>query len=135
MKRFDNFTKPSFDYLEVPTPCYICDENLIIRNLEILNDIQIKTGCKILLALKGFAMHSLFKTIKKYLYGITASSLFEARLGFELMKGETHLYAPAYRDDEFQELMKYCDHIIFNSFNQWNHFKNKIRCIFCEIFD
>ncbi|HPG30732.1 MAG TPA: carboxynorspermidine decarboxylase [bacterium] len=127
MKRFDNFTKPSFDYSQVPTPCYICDENLIIRNLEILNNVQQKTGCKILLALKGFAMHSLFPTIKKYLYGITASSLFEARLGYELMKGETHLYAPAYREDEFLEMTKYCDHIIFNSFNQWKKFKNKIK--------
>ncbi|MBP7651771.1 carboxynorspermidine decarboxylase [Candidatus Dependentiae bacterium] len=125
--KIDNLTKPDFNYRDVPTPCYICDENLIKRNVEILNKIQLKTGCKILLALKGFSMHSVFPTIKKYLYGITASSLFEARLGYEKMKGETHLYAPAYRTDEFPEMMKYCDHIIFNSFSQWKKFRSQIK--------
>ena len=85
----------NINFSELPTPCYIVDERLLERNLKILNDIQERTGCSILLALKGFSMHSVFPLVGKYLKGITASSLFEARLGFEKMGKEVHAYAPA----------------------------------------
>ncbi len=111
---------------ELPTPCYIVDERLLINNLEILQSIQERTGCKILLALKGYSMHSVFPLVGRYLKGVAASSLFEARLGYEKMGREVHIYSPAYIDEEFDELMGYCDHIIFNSFAQWNKFKNKV---------
>lgn len=75
------------------------------------------------MALKGFAMFSLFPLIRKYLQGTTASSLDEARLGFEEFGREVHVCAPAYRSDEFKELLGYSDHIVFNSFSQWNRFK------------
>lgn len=112
---------------ELPSPCYIVDERLLTRNLEILKSVQDRTGCKILLALKGFSMHSVFPLVGKYLKGVTASSLFEARLGFEKMGKEVHVYAPAYQDEEFDELISYCDHIVFNSFNQWNKFRDKVK--------
>lgn len=111
----------------LPSPCYIVDERLLTKNLEILNSVQERTGCSILLALKGFSMHSVFPLVGKYLKGITASSLFEARLGFEKMGKEVHAYAPAYLDEEFDQLLGYCDHIVFNSFNQWNKFRNKVK--------
>ncbi|HON55603.1 MAG TPA: carboxynorspermidine decarboxylase [bacterium] len=111
------------DFSHLPSPCYIVDENKIKHNLEILADVQEKANCKILLALKGFAMHSVFPLISKYLKGITASSLFEARLGYEEFEGEVHIYAPAYRPDEFPKLLKYGDHIVFNSFSQWQRYE------------
>ncbi|KNY26680.1 carboxynorspermidine decarboxylase [Pseudobacteroides cellulosolvens] len=115
------------DVKALPTPCYIVDERLLIKNLETLNKVQERTGCNILLALKGFSMFSVFPTVGKYLKGITSSSLFEARLGYERMGKEVHIYAPAYIDEEFDEIVKYCDHIVFNSFDQWKRFKDKVK--------
>ena len=117
----------NINFNELPTPCYIVDERLLKKNLEILNSVQERTGCSILLALKGFSMHSVFPLVGKYLKGITASSLFEARLGYEKMGKEVHAYAPAYVEEEFDELLGYCDHIVFNSFDQWNKFKHKVK--------
>lgn len=105
------------------TPCYVVDENLLERNLEVLKKVQDLTGSKIILALKGFAMFSTFGLIKQYLSGTAASSLDEARLGFEEFGRTVHVCAPAYRDDEFEELMGYASHISFNSFRQWKKFK------------
>lgn len=115
------------DVKALPTPCYIVDERLLIKNLETLNKVQERTGCNILLALKGFSMFSVFPTVGKYLKGITSSSLFEARLGYERMGKEVHIYAPAYIDEEFDEIIRYCDHIVFNSFDQWKRFKDKVK--------
>ena len=106
------------DISALPTPCYIVDERLILRNLEILHSVQQRTGCSILLALKGFSMYSVFPLVGKYLKGVTASSLFEARLGYEEMRKEVHIYAPAYIESEFDEILSNCDHITFNSFDQ-----------------
>jgi carboxynorspermidine decarboxylase len=111
----------------LPTPCYVVDERLLRRNLEILDSVQQRTGCRILLALKGFSMYATFPMVGRYLKGITSSSLFEARLGFEEMGKEVHIFAPAYREDEFDEIMTYCDHIVFNSFSQWRKFKNRVK--------
>ncbi len=115
------------DIKSLPTPCYIVDERLLVKNLEILDSVQKRTGCKILLAQKGFSMHSVYPLVGKYLAGVTSSSLFEARLGYEKMGKEVHIYAPAYIEEEFDEIMKYCDHIVFNSFHQWNKYKNKVK--------
>jgi len=115
------------DFYKLPSPCYIVDERLLKKNLEILDSVQKRTGCKILLALKGFSMHSVFPLIGKYLAGVTSSSLFEARLGYEKMGKEVHIFAPAYIKEDFDQIMDYCDHIVFNSFNQWNEYKDKIK--------
>jgi len=115
------------DFSALPTPCYIVDERLLLRNLEILQSVQQRTGCKILLALKAFSMYSVFPLVSKYLEGVTASSLFEARLGYEEMGKEVHIYAPAYIEEEFDEILFNCDHVVFNSFDQWKQFKGKIK--------
>jgi carboxynorspermidine decarboxylase len=115
------------DFGVLPTPCYIVDERLLIKNLEILQSVQDRTGCSILLAQKGFSMFSVYPLIGRYLKGVTSSSLFEAKLGFEEMGKEVHVYAPAYVEDEFDELMKCSDHIVFNSFDQWNKFKSRVK--------
>lgn len=117
------------DFNQLPTPCYIVDERLLIKNLEILNSVQERTGCSILLAQKGFSMYSVYPLIGKYLKGVTSSSLFEARLGYEEMGKEVHAYAPAYIEEDFDELLKYCDHLVFNSFDQWNQYKDKVRSV------
>lgn len=117
----------NLDLNKLPSPCYVVDEKLLTKNLELLKYVQDRTGCNIILALKGFSMFSTFPLVGKYLKGVTSSSLFEARLGYEEMGKQVHIFAPAYRDDEFDEIMKYCDHIVFNSFNQWNKFKDKVK--------
>lgn len=114
------------DFHAVPTPCYIVDETLLTRNLEILDQVQRRTGCKILLALKGFSMFSTFPLVGKYLHGITASSLHEARLGREEMNKEVHIYSPAYIDEDFDEIASLVDHLVFNSFAQYRKFKPRL---------
>lgn len=119
----------SLDFNALPSPCFVVDEALLTRNLEILDSVQKRTGCNILLALKGFSMHSTFPLVGKYLKGITSSSLNEARLGYEKMGKEVHAYAPAYVESEFDEYLKYCDHIVFNSFSQWNKYKDRVKSV------
>ncbi|MDP8298316.1 MAG: carboxynorspermidine decarboxylase [Candidatus Tantalella remota] len=109
----------------IKTPCYVVDESLLKQNLEILSDVQKKTGVTILLALKGFAMFSTFPVIREYLSGTSASSLDEARLGAEEFGGEVHICAPGYTGDEFGDILKYSSHVIFNSFSQWQRYKNR----------
>ena len=115
----------NFDPGQLRTPYYIVDESLLTDNLEILRDVADRAGCKIIMAQKAFSMFSLYPLIGKYLAGTTASGLYEARLGYEEMGGETHVFAAAYRVDEFDELLDICDHIVFNSFNEWERYREK----------
>lgn len=115
------------DFRSVPTPCYLVDERLLKQNLEILKSVSDRTGCRILLALKAFSMFSVFPLIGRYLTGVTSSSLFEARLGYEKMGKEVHVFSPAYSEAEIDELAGYCDHIVFNSFPQWSRFRERVR--------
>lgn len=108
---------------DIPTPCYVVDESALTANLERLKSVQEIGSCRILLALKGFAMFSLFPLIRQYLAGTTASSVHEARLGYEEFGGEVHVCSPAYSPSDFSELLIYADHIVFNSFSQWRRFK------------
>ena len=113
----------NLDLSRVETPCFVVDEKLIEKNVNILRSVIERTDCKILLALKAFSMYSAFGLINKTLHGTCASSLHEARLGREEFCGEVHVYGAAYSDKDFNELLKYADHIDFNSFSQWRHFK------------
>ena len=115
------------DISSLPTSSYIVDERLLIKNLEKLKSIIDRTGCRILLAQKGFSMFYFYPLIKKYLNGTTASSLYEARLGFEEMGNETHIFNPSYREDEIDEILNMVDHIVFNSFNQWSKYKSLVK--------
>lgn len=114
------------DISNLKTPCYLLDERLLVKNLEILKSIQDRTGCKILLAQKCFSMFSEYPLMAKYLAGTTASGLYEARLGYEEFKKETHIFSPAYPPQDIDEILEICDHIVFNSTNQWNRYKDKI---------
>ena len=112
-------------WAEAPTPSYIVDEARLTHNLSVLARVKRETGCRILLAQKAFSMFRFYPLIRVYLDGSTASGLFEARLGKEEMGGETHVYSPVYREDEFDELLTYADHVVFNSFDQWKRFGAK----------
>lgn len=107
----------------LPTPCYVLDEAKLIANGEILKGVQDRTGCKILLAQKAFSNYDLYSAIAPYLAGTEASGLFEARLGAQEMPDkECHVFCAAYRESEFTELLKYADHIVFNSPSQLKKF-------------
>ncbi len=100
---------------ELRTPFFLVDEGLVRENLEILRQVAEEAGCKILLAQKAFSMFRLYPLMRQYLAGSTASGLYEARLGREEFGGETHVYSPAFRPEEMEELLGYVDHIVFNS--------------------
>ena len=112
---------------KLTTPCYLIDLGLLKNNLCILQDIQNQTRCKILLAQKGYAAWSTYDLCSQYLAGTAASSLHEAKLGAEYFGGEIHLCAPAYRDDEMDDYIRTVDHIVFNSFAQWDRFKETVQ--------
>lgn len=109
------------------TPYFLVDEARLMHNLEILRDVQECAGCKILLAQKAFSMFSVYPLLRQYLAGSTASGLYEARLGHEEFGGETHVFSPAYREDEWDELLRYADDIVFNSPAQVRRFAPRAR--------
>ena len=103
--------KMKFSYIEdIPTPCYVVDTGRLEQNARTIHHVQEETGAKVILALKGFAMFSVFGALKKYLFGTTASSVHEARLGREEFGGEVHAYAPAYSDADIEHSFP-LDHI------------------------
>ena len=107
----------------LPTPCYVIDEGALRRNCEKLAAVAAHTGCKILLAQKAFSNFAFYPLLSRYLAGTEASGLYEARLGAEEMPcGEVHVFCAAYREDEFEELLSYADHIVFNSPSQLRAF-------------
>ena len=116
----------AIDFSQIPSPCYVLEEKLLRKNLELLNKVQTESGAEIILALKGFSMYKMFPMVKKYLSGATASSLNEARLIVEEMGCLAHTYCPAYKPEEFEEILGYSSHITFNSLNQYKQFKTLV---------
>lgn len=125
-----NFKTP-IDISNIKTPCYIVDKRLLKKNLEILKSVTDRTGCKILLAQKAFSMFSVYPEIAEYLDGTTASGICEARLGYEEMGKpfgkETHIFSPAYPEQDFEYITGICDHMVFNSFHQWKKYRDKLK--------
>lgn len=104
------------EFANLPTPCYLLDEGALARNAEILGNLARRTGCKVLLAQKAFSNYDLYPILAPHLAGTEASGLYEARLGAEEMPGkEVHVFCAAYREDEMEELLRWADHIVFNS--------------------
>ena len=105
------------------TPCWVIDEERLQENGRILASVAERTGCRILLAQKAFSNYDFYPLLAPYLAGTEASGLYEARLGAEEMPGkEVHVFCAAYREDEFAELLRYADHIVFNSVRQLKQF-------------
>lgn len=114
------------DTASVNTPCYIVSEKHLEHNLRILKDVMDRTGCRILMAMKCYSMFPTFPLIAQYLPGSEASSIHEARLGFEEFGPEVHTFSPSYTEGNIQEYMKYSSHLSFNSFSQWKKFRPTI---------
>lgn len=108
----------NMDFSKMETPFYVVSLEKLENNLKILNEVEKKTGARILMALKGFSMFSTFPLIKKYLSGTEASSVNEARLGYKKFGKETHVFSPSYTEENIKEYIKYADHLVFNSFSQ-----------------
>lgn len=112
-----------FDATRVPSPCFVVDVAAVEANLQILNRVQRESGAKVLAALKAFSCWSLAPLFKQYVSGTCASGLHEARLGREEFGGEVHCYSAAYKEADLIEILRVADHVVFNSFSQWQRFK------------
>lgn len=108
---------------DVSTPAWVVDFGLLQDNLEKLDAVQKEAGCTIILALKGFAMWAAAPLVRRYLSGVAASSPHEAQLGKDEFRGVVHSYAPAYSDEDFREILRFSDHVVFNSFSQWDRLR------------
>ncbi len=126
-----------FDARRVPSPCFVVDEVAVENNLKILQRVQQESGAKVLLALKAFSMFSLAPLVMRYLSGTCASGLHEARLGAEYFRGadgagQIHTYSAAYNEADLGEILKISDHVVFNSFAQWQRFQPLIQAAVAE---
>ncbi|WP_438957462.1 carboxynorspermidine decarboxylase [Porticoccus sp.] len=117
----------TFDPDRVPSPCFVVDELAVERNLKILHRVQEESGAKVLAALKAFSLWRLAPLVAKYLSGTCASGLHEARLGREEYGGEVHVFSAAYTEQDLREILKLADHVVFNSFGQWQRFQPLIQ--------
>jgi carboxynorspermidine decarboxylase len=117
----------NFDIYDLPTPAYVVDRELLTANLHILRQVADAAGCQILLAQKAFSMFYFYPLIAQYLHGASASGLFEAKLAYEHMGGQNHVFSPAYRAEDMPEIARICSHIIFNSLEQWQLFGGAAR--------
>ncbi|AJC85870.1 carboxynorspermidine decarboxylase [Campylobacter sp. RM16704] len=109
------------------TPAYVVEENKLRKNCELLAKVGEQSGAKILLALKGFAFSGTMDIVGEYLSGCTCSGLWEAKYAKEFMDKEIHTFSPAFKDDEIDEIIKLSNHLVFNSFNQFNKYKEKAK--------
>lgn len=116
----------SFRESGIDTPCYVLDQMAFHRNGRILKHVQDQTGAKILLAQKAFSCPAIYPILRNYLAGTTASGLYEARLAAEEFGGEIHVFSPAYKPAEMEELVNISDHIVFNSLSQWQRYKQQV---------
>lgn len=109
---------------QIKTPAYVIDEAQLRKNLEIIKEVIDATGCKVLLAQKAFSALDTYELLSEYLHGTTASSLHEAMLG-QQMKGENHIFSPAFKEEELEQIVQICDHVVFNSVQQIKRFQEK----------
>lgn len=117
--------KNLIDLSQIPTPAYVCETQKLVANSKILDRVRKESGCKIVLALKAFAMRDIFSLISPYLDGVSASSLNEARLGFEEFGKEVHYHSPAIKEKEIDRVLEYSNHLILNSFEQLERFRER----------
>lgn len=106
-----------------PSPSFVVDLGRLRHNLAILDQVQKRSGAKILMALKAFSMWSVFPIISRTLHGVCASSPWEARLGREEFGGEVHSFSAAFKESDVAELLTTSNHLVFNSFNQLERFR------------
>ncbi len=117
------------DRKKLPSPCWLLEETLLKKNLEQVQNIKIRTGAKVLLALKGYALWKSFPLIKPYLDGCCASGLNEAKLAHETFSKEVHTYSPAFKEEEIEEIAQISHHLVFNSPSQFKRFASQAKAI------
>jgi carboxynorspermidine decarboxylase len=110
----------------IPSPCFVLEEQLLARNLAIFDRVQAAAPIRIMLALKGYALFHSFPQLRTTLKGASASSLWEARLAAEEFGTEVHVYSPAYRDEDVPEILPLASHMTFNSIGQWERFRDLV---------
>ena len=110
------------DFDQFPSPCYIMEESLLRRNLQLIRQVARQADVEIILAFKAFALWKSFPIFREYIHHSTASSLYEARLALEEFGSPAHTYSPAYTEAEFPELLRCSSHLTFNSLSQWSRF-------------
>ena len=111
---------------QIPSPCYVMEETLLRRNLELIRSVAQRADVEIILAFKAFALWKSFPIFREYISHTTASSLFEARLAKEEFGSKAHTYSPAYTEEEFDEILDCSSHITFNSLSQYERFATKV---------
>jgi carboxynorspermidine decarboxylase len=110
----------------IPSPCFVLEEQLLDRNLAIFDRVQKAAPIRVMLALKGFSLFHSFPQIRTTLKGASASSLWEARLAAEKFGTEVHVYSPAYRAEDVGEILTYASHMTFNSIGQYSQFRSQV---------
>ncbi len=110
----------------IPSPCYVLDEKLLRRNLELLRHVAEASGATVICALKGYAVPATFPLVRRFLPGVTASSLAEARLGRDVFGGVVHAYCPAYVPTDFDEIVAASTHVTFNSLGEWKRYRGRL---------
>lgn len=110
------------DFLKLPSPCYVLDEELLDRNLAVIDRVRRESGAEIIVALKACAMWRIFPELAAHADGATASSAAEARLVLEEFGSRAHTYAPTYTDRNIDEILRCSSHITFNSLTQFARF-------------
>ena len=107
------------------TPVYIIEETLLRRNLALISEVARRTDSQWILAFKAFALWKTFPIFREYISSTTASSLSEARLALEEFGAKAHTYSPAYKDDEFDDIVRCSSHLTFNSLSQYERFHER----------
>lgn len=115
------------DYNQIPSPCYVIEEERFRKNLSLIKNVADESGAEIILAFKGFAMWGVFPILREYISGAAASSVDEARLCYEEIGSPAHTYSPVYKEDDFQQILIYSSHVTFNSLAQYNKFSGEIK--------
>lgn len=105
------------------TPYYLLEEDLLRRNLALINRVAHESGAEIILAFKAYALWRTFPIFREYISHTTASSPYEARLALEEFGALAHTYSPAYTERDFPEIMRCSSHITFNSLTQYSRFQ------------
>jgi carboxynorspermidine decarboxylase len=112
----------AIDFNKIPSSCYVLDEELLRNNLQLIKHVQDISGVEIILAFKGFAFWNVFPMVREYIKGAAASGLYEARLACDKLGTLAYTYSPAFKETEFEEVLKYSSHITFNSLSQVEKF-------------
>ncbi len=114
-------------YKDIPTPCYVMEEEKLRKNLSLIESVAIRANVEIILAFKAFALWKAFPIFREYIHHTTASSRYEAMLAFQEFGSKAHTYSPAYTEEDFPTILECSSHITFNSFSQLEKYFSLVR--------